>query len=256
MSTASAIFPQNLKAEFDRDGFVVLRGFFSVDQAAEIRRQIDRYIRDVVPHLPPGDAMYEDKGRPDTLKQMPHIATNDDHFRAMLHESKATELAEFLLGGPIEGRELEWFDKVPGHSRETPPHQDGYYFMIEPQEALTMWIALDEVDEENGCLRYVRGSNLRGLRPHVGSEIVGFSQGIPDYGSADLRDEVAVAAHFGDTLVHHSLTIHSAHANRSPVRHRRSLGMIYYSTRAKQDIMRLREYQRHLVDDWQQNQKI
>jgi phytanoyl-CoA hydroxylase len=200
--------------------------------------------------------MYEDKSRPETLKQLPHIAAHDEHFRAMLHESRTTELAEFLLGGPVEGRELEWFDKVPGHSRETPPHQDGYYFMIEPQEALTMWIALDEVDEENGCLRYVRGSNLLGLRPHVRSEILGFSQGIPNYGEADMRAEVAVPAQPGDTLVHHSLTIHSAHANRSAVRHRRSLGMIYYSARARQDVARLQAYQRQLVEDWKQSQKI
>ena len=168
---------------------------------------------------------------------------------------KTHQLAELLLGCSAVGKELEWFNKVPRESRETPPHQDGYYFMIEPQEALTMWIALDDCDEENGCLRDVRGSHRRGLRPHVRSAILGFSQGIPDYGPDDRASEVAIPAKSGDVLIHHSMTIHLAHANRSP-RERRSLGMIYYSARAKQDVERLQAYQRQLTAECQQAQMI
>ena len=28
--------------------------------------------------------------------------------------------------------------------------------MLEPNEAVTLWIALDDIDEENGCMRYVK----------------------------------------------------------------------------------------------------
>ena len=31
--------------------------------------------------------------------------------------------------------------------------------MLTPCEALTMWLALEEVDEDNGCVCYVTGSN-------------------------------------------------------------------------------------------------
>jgi phytanoyl-CoA hydroxylase len=242
--------------DFDRDGFVVLPSFFSADEVDKLRGEVDRYIRDVVPSLPAGDVMYEDKRRPETLKQLPHIAEHDLYFRELLGHGRTVALAEQLLGQPVVGKELEWFNKVPQHSRETPAHQDGYYFMLEPQEALTMWIALDDVDENNGCLRYIRGSHRRGLRPHVRSEILGFSQGIPNIGPDDERDEAAIAAHPGDLLVHHSLTIHRADANRSERRQRRSLGMIYYSTRARQDTVRLQSYQRKLHDEWKEQQKI
>ena len=43
---------------------------------------------------------------------------------------------------------LQYFNKSPGANKPTPPHQDGYYFMITPCEAVTMWLALDEVDDE------------------------------------------------------------------------------------------------------------
>jgi phytanoyl-CoA hydroxylase len=239
MSTDTIQLTATQKIDFDRDGFVVLREFFSRYEVDEICQRIDRYICNVAPTLPPGEVMYEDKDNPATLKQLPHIAEHDDHFRDMLQLGKMVALAEMLLGHPVVGKELEWFNKVPNHSRETPPHQDGYYFMIEPQEALTMWIALDDVDEENGCLRYVRGSHLRQLRPHGRSEILGL-----------------ILARPGDVLVHHSLTIHRAAPNSSMTRQRRSLGMIYYSSRAKQDVLRLEGYQRQLIDELKQSRKI
>jgi phytanoyl-CoA hydroxylase len=256
MTVASVCADSTLKSTFDRDGYVVVRGFFSPAEVESIREEIDRYIREVVPNLPPGDVMYEQKDQPSTLKQLPHIAENDVRFKEMLHSGKTASLAQKLLGQPVIGKELEWFNKVPVHSRETPPHQDGYYFMIEPQEALTMWIALDDVDETNGCLRYVAGSHKKGLRPHVRGEILGFSQGIPDYGAQDQRDEIAISAKAGDVLVHHSMTIHLAHSNSTATRNRRSLGMIYYSTRAKQDVERLQRYQKRLVEEWQDSKQI
>ena len=83
-----------------------------------------------------------------------------------------------------------------------------------------MWLALDVVDEENGCVRYVRGSHRRGMRPHGRTGVLGFSQGITDYGQPeDLADEIAFPAQPGDLLVHHALTIHRADGNRSATRH-------------------------------------
>ena len=105
-----------------------------------------------------------------------------------------------------------------------------------------MWLALDPVDESNGCMRYLPGSHRR-LRPHARTEVLGFSQGITDYCDADRAVEVPMVAEPGDLLVHHSLTIHRANGNRSD-RHRRSLGLIYYAARARQDQQRLATYQR------------
>jgi phytanoyl-CoA hydroxylase len=117
--------------------------------------------------------------------------------------------------------------------------------MLKPNDAVTMWLALDEVTEENGCVRYVSGSHLRGLRTHERTKTLGFSQGIPDYGIEDRKNEVAIPARPGDLLVHHSLLIHRAEANKSN-RKRRALGLIYYSSNAKEDAGRVRDYKRAL----------
>lgn len=38
-------------------------------------------------------------------------------------------------------------------------HYLRYYFMITPQRAVTFWVPLDDADEANGCLVYVKGSS-------------------------------------------------------------------------------------------------
>ncbi|CAF4371682.1 unnamed protein product, partial [Rotaria magnacalcarata] len=42
-------------------------------------------------------------------------------------------------------------------------HQDGSYWPLKPMNVLTMWLAIDESNTENGCLRVVRGSHQEEL---------------------------------------------------------------------------------------------
>lgn len=138
-------------------------------------------------------------------------------------------LAEALLGEPATLQNMQYFNKPPGRSKPTPAHQDGYYFMITPQSAVTMWVALDDANEDNGCVWYVRGSAGRGLRPHEPSGTLGFSQRCSDYGTAeDLEQEMPMRAAPGDVVAHHSLMLHRAGANVTVDKPRRALGLIFY----------------------------
>lgn len=223
------------KPSYDADGYVVVRGFLTAAALTELTDNLDRYIREVVPHLPDGDAFYEDRSRPETLKQM-HRIEQDAFFAEYLRRPFWRTAAESLLGETAQAPNgAEWFNKPPHTQHPTPPHQDNYYFCLTPPQVLTMWLALDPVDEENGCLRYVRGSHLRGIRPHARTKTLGFSQGISDYGEADRGQEVAVPAQPGDLLVHHGNTIHRADANRSATRHRRSFGVVFKADSCRRD---------------------
>ena len=111
-----------------------------------------------------------------------------------------------------------------------------------------MWLALEEFDEENGCVRFVRGSHLKGLRPHGPTGTLGFSQGMTDFGTAeDDAEEQVMPASPGDLLAHHALTIHRADGNSSSTRSRRALGFIFYSVNAKQDDTARATYHRQLA---------
>jgi phytanoyl-CoA hydroxylase len=246
---------QEVKSRFDRDGYVLIPGFLSGVELAELNRELGRYITECVPQLPRTDVYYEDRNDPATLKQLARIKQHDAYFAGLIERPKWTGLAEALLVDKVVAQELEWFNKPPRIGKFTPPHQDGYYFMLEPNEAVTLWLALDPVDESNGCVRYIPGSHRKGLRPHARTQVLGFSQGISDYDDADRAAEVPMVAQSGDLLVHHAVTIHRADGNSSP-RHRRSLGMIFYAVRARQDVQKLTDYQRNLNAELQGAQKI
>ncbi len=241
--------------DFQRDGFVILRQFLAPKELSELKSNLDRYVREVVPEIPATDVMYEDKQDPNTLKQLAHIRMHDAFFRDLIESPKWLGLAESLLKDNALPQELEWFNKPPKVGKATPPHQDGYYFMLEPNEAVTMWLALDDVDESNGCMRYIAGSNRTGMRPHGRTGVLGFSQGISDYGDTDRAAEIPISAKPGDLLVHHSLTIHRADANPSS-RHRRSLGFVYYAAKARQDKQKLASYQDGLYKELAAAKKI
>lgn len=215
------------KTQFDRDGFVIIRGFLDAGELAKLKGELDRYIRDIVPGLSDAHAFYQDRERPETLKQMQHMAANDPFFETYRSHPKWKALAETLIGEPAAAQEPEWFNKPPGTEHPTPPHQDNYYFNLKPPHVLTIWMALDHVDAENGCLRYVAGSHERGVRPHGRSNVLGFSQGITDFGPADQAQETEVHLAPGDVAVHHGWTIHRAEPNRSATRSRRSFAMVF-----------------------------
>ncbi len=249
--------PDAARATFLADGYIVLRGFLNADEVAATRENLTRFIADVVPALPREQVFYEDLGQPDSLKQIQQMFRHDAFFESLFFESKFEHVAAVLLDGPVVGQNMQYFNKPPLIGKSTPPHQDGYYFMLDPCEATTMWLALDEVDEENGCVRYVHGSNHLGMRPHGRTQTLGFSQGVTDYGTdADKANEVALAAQPGDLLAHHAMTIHRADGNRSAVRTRRALGFIYYAERAKVDKVAQAAYQKRLADEMRQAGKI
>lgn len=241
----------SLKAAYDRDGFVVARQLLPPSEFAELTRELDRYIRDVVPTLPDAHAFYDDKSRAETLKQLQHMGL-DPFFRGYREHTTWRALAEALLGEAVNPMEPEWFNKPPGTQHVTPSHQDNYYFCLRPPHVVTLWMALDPVDEENGCLRYVRGSHRDGIRPHGRSQVLGFSQGLLDYQERDREREVAVHLEPGDVVAHHGNTIHRAEANRSLTRNRRAFALVYKGGSCRRDEEAFARYQAALRSQHEQ----
>ena len=240
---------QPLIDTFNADGFVSLPQFVTGDDLAELLHRLDRFISDVVPTLPSEHVFYENKDDRSTLKQIQQMGSYDPWFHELFVTGRFRDVAEALLKGPVVPKNLQYFNKPPGVGQPTPPHQDGYYFMLDPCQAVTMWFALDEVDETNGCVRYVKGSHKLGMREHDRTQTLGFSQGIADYPTdSDRSHELPVPARPGDLLVHDALTIHRADGNNSATRQRRALGLIYYSQQAREDTEAHVAYQRKLTE--------
>ena len=241
---------QHLKRDFGRDGYVFIPGFLSAEEMAELNRSLAVFIRERVTAMLDSEVFYEDKSDATTLKQLINLNAYDPYFEKILMGSRFEDLAASLLGESVLPKTLEYFNKPPRIGKPTPPHQDAYYFRIAPPQAATMWLALEDVDEENGCVRYVRGSHRKAMRPHARTQIMGFSQGILDFGrDEDRSNEVALPAKAGDLLVHHAMTIHRAEGNASPSRSRRALGFIYFGESAREDTEAKRAYQQQLINE-------
>jgi len=238
---------ESLKALFDRDGYVFIPGFLTAQEVGELNEKLVGFIGQTVPSMPSGEVFYEDKSDASTLKQLINLNCYDPYFEKVLKGSRFEELATGLLGEMVIPKTLEYFNKPPKIGKPTPPHQDAYYFNMNPPQAATMWLALEEVDEENGCVRYVRGSHQLGMRPHCRTSVAGFSQGISDFGTElDRRNERPYPAKAGDLLVHHAMTIHRAEGNANPTRSRRAMGLIYFGESAQEDVAAREAYQRQL----------
>ena len=245
----------NLKKNFDDVGYVALSSFLDSEEIAELQLETDRFIKESVRKLPQEAVYCEDKNDLTTLKQVQKINEYDDYFKRLANSKKVVGLAEELLGGSVALQNMQYFNKIPHRGKATPAHQDGYYFMIKPQKALTMWLSLGRADASNGAVCYVRGSHKKGIRPHGVTGTLGFSQGVSDWSEEDEFSCVQMEASAGDMLVHHSLTIHKANNNDSD-RDRKSIGFIFYRDDVVIDEEAHAAYQEKLSDSLREQGKI
>jgi phytanoyl-CoA hydroxylase len=104
----------------------------------------------------------------------------------------------------------------------------------------------------------VRGSHRTdSYRPHGRSEILGFSQGITDFGTSDDRANTAgQPGPAGMLLMHDCKTVHWAAENRSTTRSRRAIGFVYYGESAKPDEEARAAYKAKLEADLKEQGKI
>ncbi len=125
----------------------------------------------------------------------------------MFHQ--AQRLAEELLGGGVTLHFDHHIEKAANSSNGTAWHQD-QAFESDFGPKLTMWIPLVDVDESNGCIRYIPRSHRNGYRAHDRIGVAGRVVAVDDESSA-----VSIPLPRGGFVVHSELTIHGASHNAS-----------------------------------------
>ena len=224
---------------FQDDGFLVVRDF--VPQAIIARGLADLIAflsgpRDGVPGINPKHIVNEVEGG--GVK----YAESIDHYVPsvrMLMDLKLLSAAGELLDQNAHFFAAEMHDKVPRHGTVTPPHQDNFYFCLDPPDALTIYIPLEPHGPGNGGLCYVRGSHKLGTLDHGKSKVKAFSSELLG-GPAGRESVVPLDMQPGDVVFHHANTIHLAPRNQSDL-HRRSLSIRVNGERATvSDFMRQR----------------
>jgi hypothetical protein len=105
----------------------------------------------------------------------------------------------------VAGRFVDW-------------HQDLKYWGLDPPYAVTAWIAVDDSDVENGCMRVIPGSHRQGIVEHMTSSERGNMLSRNQAIRSDLIDEsksVNLVLRAGQVSLHHGELFHASNPNRS-----------------------------------------
>jgi non-heme Fe2+,alpha-ketoglutarate-dependent halogenase len=121
-----------------------------------------------------------------------------------------------LLGDNVVGWGSHFFCKMPGDGKAVAWHQDASYWPLTPSKAVTVWLAIDDADTENACMRFIAGSHHHGhltYRPSDSHEHNVLNQTIENaeqYGTV-----VNDCLRAGEFSMHTDLLLHGSEANQS-----------------------------------------
>ncbi len=133
---------------------------------------------------------------------------------------KVYALARQLMGEDMALDFDMMIDKSPGTATVTPWHQDAAYWPdMSDKRALSFWIALDDADQENGCMMYVAGSHKKPIQAHHQPTPNSALQCAEPSATEITLGEIPA----GSCIAHHGYTLHGALGNHSTNRHRRAL---------------------------------
>jgi len=207
--------PASAAADYRANGYVVLPGALSPDQLAGLRAAVETLLAE--PPDDDGGGRYHDIGRGEARRFLRHRHADLPAVAAFLFGDTVRALARALIGPTPYLFNEQFVVKGAGAGASFAWHQDGGYVGFAHRPYLTLWIALDDATEANGCV-YVLPRNLDadpGIAPHAwdatGKEMVGYDG--PDEG-------VALTCPAGTIVAFSSTTLHRSGENRTQQRRR------------------------------------
>jgi hypothetical protein len=134
----------------------------------------------------------------------------------VLTHPRVVALVRDLLGENVIAWGSHFFCKMPRDGKTVSWHQDASYWPLTPARAVTAWLAIDEADVENACMKFIPGSHHYGhltfrmsedSESNVLDQTVENAEGI----GKPVYDELKA----GECSVHSDLLLHSSEANKS-----------------------------------------
>ncbi len=164
--------------------------------------------------------------------QVTNLWQKDEAVKRFVFEKNFAQIAADLLG--VEKVRLyhdQALFKEPGGGH-TPWHQDKYYWPLDTEKMITMWMPLVDIDEEMGVITFASGSHKLGPIDNV--EISDESEEIFRRYVSDNKFQIVKASSMkaGDATFHLGWTIHSAGPNGS-AKMREVMTIIYFADGAK-----------------------
>lgn len=185
------------KSEFEVQGYTVYRNFFSKEEMTELVKEIQRS----EPQSSEPDVL--------TTKYMTFYANifqKSPYLQSFISQHKIVDLLRDIIGPDIWVRWDQAVEKKPG-GEEFPWHQDNGYNDIQDAH-YQLWIALTDMNQENGGLWLQPGSHKYGILSHERIDNNKVSLGNPE-------KAVFIEAEKGDIILFSSLMLHRTSPNIS-----------------------------------------
>jgi len=219
--------------QFHTDGYLVLDPCLEQSHVQTLGERV-RQIADGEVDFPETCIEYEPGASGRSMKNLRKINGPSEHDEFFVDHARQSPLLGAivdLLGDDIKLFGDQLFMKPPGGIEKT-YHQDCPYFSIAPMAMITAWVALDEVDEENGCMYVIPGSHKFGAVDHSEPWIVGSRRDmcIPE-AVIDRQRERPITLRAGGCSFHHGLLQHRSGPNRTD-RFRRGLATHYMAAQS------------------------
>jgi non-haem Fe2+, alpha-ketoglutarate-dependent halogenase len=201
---------------YNRDGFVRPLDIFSADEIVAVREAFDRILADT---LAAGGDSYS-------------ISTAHRRYGVawdLITNPRIVAAVTDLLGDNVVGWGSHFFCKMPGDGKVVSWHQDSSYWPLSDSKTVTVWLAIDDADIENACMKFLPGTHLLGHLTYRLSEedeanvLNQTVENIDQYGDP-VYDELRA----GQASMHSDLLLHGSEANQS-TRRRCGLTLRYCS---------------------------
>jgi len=205
---------EDQKAFYRENGYVLVTGLITPEEAADYRREIHdlRERRNTVwSHDSTwGSARSLGGARPTALFGCHDVQFHSSAFARLIVDERLTSVASDIIGPNVQLHHTKAFVKPPEKGSPFPLHQDAPFFPHERHSMIAVILHFDDAPLEKGCVRVVPGSHKNGLMPHL-----------PDGGwhldpaQYPVESALPIPAKAGDALFFSYLTIHGSGINES-----------------------------------------
>lgn len=203
---------------YQNAGHVTVPAMFSKTQIAAALSDIETWSNEFFETLTAKNRNWylEDNGASRAIRKLDDPVYRRKVFRDMARDKSVVAIVEQIIGTNVSVCFSQVFCKPPEVGGPKPIHQDNFYFGPDDEDAMvTVWIALDDATEKNGCLFYGDGSNRGPVLPHVAPADQPFNLQIPE-AAATAFEMTAAPVAAGGVSFHHGNTWHQSSANTSP----------------------------------------
>ncbi|MEV4886700.1 phytanoyl-CoA dioxygenase family protein [Chitinophaga ginsengisegetis] len=217
----NTLLTQKQIQSYRKDGFLLIENFLSQEELSHWRQVITEAVEQRDGRKMPGSdkKMGEDDGINKeseyfgkVFDQMINIWQTNDGARQIMLDERLGKMAAELAGW--EGTRI-WHDQVlikRPWANPTSWHLDTPFWSFTDKRALSIWVALDDATNENGCLYFIPGSyHETGFENQgIGKNMDAIFQVYPQLAT---KSAVAAPMKAGSCSFHNGLTIHGAGAN-------------------------------------------